>query len=90
MSAAEIKYHQGLVIGVTTFCEVLGVIAFALRLWARRLSKMEFWWDDYLMGVGLVCSNVQKINSAISRALLTRNSSLHPFRASAIMLVCAR
>lgn len=54
MSDAEIRYHRHMVIGVTTFCQILGVLAFGLRLWARRISIANLWWDDYLMGVGLV------------------------------------
>ena len=54
MGDSEIRFHRHLVIGVTTFCQVLGVSAFGLRLWARRISDASLWWDDYLMGVGLV------------------------------------
>ena len=56
MSAVEINHHQHLVIGVTTFLEIVAVASFALRLWARRISNASFWWDDYVMGIGLVCT----------------------------------
>ena len=46
--------HHDLVIGVTTLCEVLAVLSFSLRIWARRISNAHLWWDDYIMGVGLV------------------------------------
>ena len=58
MSHARILYHQHLVVGVTTFCELIGVLSFAARILARRMSKATLWWDDYIMGIGLV----QEIN----------------------------
>ena len=54
MSAAEIAYNKRLIVGVTTFCELIGVVSCAARLLARRLSKATLWWDDYVMGIGLV------------------------------------
>lgn len=54
MEAETIRYHRRLVIGVTTFVELIGVTAYACRLLARRLSGSKLWYDDYVMGVGLV------------------------------------
>ena len=68
MSADEISHHQHLVIGVTTFLEIVAVASFALRLWARRISNASFWWDDCVMGIGLVCI----VNSELA-ALDTQN-----------------
>ncbi|KAL9576735.1 MAG: hypothetical protein Q9212_006856 [Teloschistes hypoglaucus] len=48
----EVLYHQRLVIGVTTFIEILGLTSYVLRLLARRLSGTRLWYDDYIMGVG--------------------------------------
>lgn len=55
MEAETIRYHQNLTIGVTTFVEIIGVSAYLCRLLARRLSGARFWYDDYVMGLGLVC-----------------------------------
>lgn len=49
-----VQYHQRLVVGVTTFVELIGITAFACRLFARRLSRADSWYDDYVMGAGLV------------------------------------
>ena len=54
MEARIVSYHQHLVIGVTISVEIIGITAYALRLLARRLSGSNLWYDDYLMGVGLV------------------------------------
>lgn len=76
MSTSEIAYRQHLVIGVTTFCEILGPVSFGLRLWARRISKADLWWDDYVMSLGLVISmrsakpNTVKLTMGIARFLL--------------------
>lgn len=54
MDASTVTYHQRLVIGVTTLVEVIGITAYACRLLARRLSRSSLWYDDYVMGAGLV------------------------------------
>ena len=54
MDAKEELYNRHLIIGITTLIEILGVTAYALRLLARRFSSTALWWDDYIMGIGLV------------------------------------
>lgn len=54
MSFAEISYQRHLVIGVETFLNILSFGSYGLRLWVRSISKAKLWWDDYLMGIGLV------------------------------------
>lgn len=54
MSEEETWHPRHLIIGVSIFLEILGVGSFALRIWARKLSKATFWWDDYVMAAGLV------------------------------------
>lgn len=72
MEARTITYHQHLVIGVTTFLEIIGITAYALRLLARRLSASSFWYDDYLMGVGLVSALDSHIKAYLElRQLMT-------------------
>ena len=60
MEARTVIYHQHLVIAVTTFVEVIGITAYALRLLARRLSRSKLWYDDYVMGLGLVSAQESK------------------------------
>ena len=54
MNVEEINYHRRLVIVVEVVCKVFTFTSFALRLWVRHTSKAEFWWDDYIMAIGLV------------------------------------
>ena len=54
MESKESLYHRHLIIGITTFIEILGLTSYALRLLARRLSSTQFWYDDYVMGIGWV------------------------------------
>lgn len=56
----EVLYHRRLVIGVTTFIEILGLTSYVLRLLARRLSGTRLWYDDYVMGVGWVSQTQAK------------------------------
>lgn len=56
MGSKEITYYQHMIIGVTTFTEVLGITSYGLRLLARHLSRSGLWYDDYVMGIGLVSS----------------------------------
>ena len=86
MSAREVSYRQHLVIGVTTFCEIIGPVSFALRLWARKLSKANLWWDDYVMGLGLVRAYFFNSQRIVGSAL-TGASSLLRYLAYAISLV---
>ena len=54
MDSKEVLYNQHLIIAITTFIEVLGITSYVLRLLARRFSSTALWWDDYVMGIGLV------------------------------------
>ena len=54
MDSKEALHNRHLIIAVTTLIEVLGITSYALRLLARRFSSTALWWDDYVMGLGLV------------------------------------
>lgn len=54
MDSKAVLYNRHLIIAVTTLIEVLGITAYVLRLLARRFSNTALWWDDYVMGIGLV------------------------------------
>lgn len=54
MTRNEVVYHQRLIIVINTVALVLGIGSYILRLYARNISKAKFWYDDFLMGVGLV------------------------------------
>ncbi|KAL8659146.1 MAG: hypothetical protein Q9202_007261 [Teloschistes flavicans] len=51
--AAQVSYHQRLIIAIETLFKALSLISFGLRLWARHISKAKLWWDDYIMGLAL-------------------------------------
>lgn len=42
------------IIGVCVTMVVLAILATALRIWARVMTKAKLWWDDWLCIVGLV------------------------------------
>ena len=46
--------HGGSILTIIIFGLVVGPVSFALRLWARWVSAVAFWWDDLLMGLALV------------------------------------
>lgn len=54
MESKETTYRQHLTIGITIFIEILGIASYGLRLLARKVSKTSLWYDDYVMGIGLV------------------------------------
>ena len=51
------------ILGVNISTYTLAVIAICLRLTARRLTRLPFWWDDWLMLPAIVCwSNFLLLN----------------------------
>lgn len=48
------EYKKNLIIGVGATLIALMVIAYGLRLYARRVSRADYWWDDYIMSAALV------------------------------------
>lgn len=54
MSAGDSSYSQRLIIGTTTALLLSGIFSYLIRLYARRITHMKLWYDDYLMAVGLV------------------------------------
>lgn len=90
MTRNEAAYHQRLIIVINAVALVLGIGSYILRLYARTISKAKFWYDDYLMGVGLVSQ--QAMVPSPFWAVLNQNSHdilsfLLLFLVSATMLV---
>lgn len=54
MDASNVTYRPSLIIGITTAVLILAILSYILRIYARQISKAKLWYDDYLMGVGLV------------------------------------
>ena len=58
----EIAYQEahitdnkaGSIIAASATCYAIGVVAVALRFLSRRLSKIRYEWDDWLVVLGLV------------------------------------
>ena len=46
--------HAASIIAMIVFGFCFVPLAFVLRWWARRISAITFWWDDYLMAIALV------------------------------------
>lgn len=43
------------ILGVNIATLALAAIAICLRFLSRRLSRAQFWWDDWLMLPAIVC-----------------------------------
>ena len=54
MGTDEFSYRQHVIVGITTTVLVLAITSYILRLVARRVSQVALWYDDWLMGAGLV------------------------------------
>lgn len=54
MSDIEGNPHGASILSIIVFGLVVAPCSFGLRLWARWISAVAFWWDDLLMGVALV------------------------------------
>lgn len=51
------KSLGGLLLGITGMIELLAVLLFCLRIWARTPRfKMNLGWDDYFITIAVVCS----------------------------------
>ena len=46
--------HGTSIVAIIVFGLVAVPLSFGLRLWARWISAVSFWWDDLLMGLALV------------------------------------
>jgi len=51
----------------------LSVATYLLRLYCRRITGQKFWWDDWLMGLGVFFS----LEPAICELLLVSNGLGH-------------
>lgn len=49
--------RQHVIVAITTFILTLAIVSYALRLYAKRKTAANVWWDDYMIGVGLVREN---------------------------------
>ena len=49
--------HGPEIIAVSVFLTILSIMALALRVWSRLISKNQgFWWDDWFALASLVCA----------------------------------
>ena len=46
--------HGASILTIIVFGLVAVPLCFSLRLWARWIAAVSFWWDDLLMGIALV------------------------------------
>ena len=90
MGMNEISYRQHLIIGITTAVLVLAIVSYLFRLAARRVSRAVFWYDDWLMGVGLVREDRHLTIHGFEAQRLITARSLPRYPVSAILLVSIR
>lgn len=65
----EIAYQEahitddksGAIIAASAACYAIGIIAVALRFLSRRISKIRYEWDDWLVVAGLVRPHLPSI-----------------------------
>ncbi|KAI0880613.1 uncharacterized protein GGS22DRAFT_174350 [Annulohypoxylon maeteangense] len=56
MTSVSNTYAQRLTTGIVVTCLALSVISFGLRIYARKVSAANLWWDDYWMSLPmLIC-----------------------------------
>ncbi|KAI9778045.1 MAG: hypothetical protein M1816_004288 [Peltula sp. TS41687] len=70
---------NGLIIGITSAVMFLSILSYFIRLYARRITQLKLWYDDYIMAVGLPSFHVFA-TSLVSDVLATR-----PYNEAAIM-----
>ncbi|PGH07937.1 hypothetical protein AJ79_06145 [Helicocarpus griseus UAMH5409] len=56
-------HNQKIALGLTVAFPVLGGIALGLRLWGRKLSRLSYGWDDYLIIVAYALIIGQAVTS---------------------------
>lgn len=52
----DVYYRQEVAIIPTTLILFFAVLTYGLRIIARLLTRQKIWWDDFLMGIGLILS----------------------------------
>ena len=57
----DVRYRQLFAIVPAIVIMVLSTLTFGLRLFCRRKTGQKLWWDDYLMGAGLIISFMPSI-----------------------------
>ena len=71
LSPAELRENQGpQLLPVFIIFTILPVIALCLRLLARRITRMNLWWDDYLIVFASVCSRLAIDTSPCDQKLI--------------------
>ena len=53
-----LTFRQHVIIRVTTTILVLALLSYGLRLYAKRITAAHIWWDDYLIGIGLLFATI--------------------------------
>lgn len=69
-----LTYRQHLILGVSITTMGLAMISYALRLYAKRITAAKVWWDDYVIGIGLVrriFEDIEADNGTVNSCELT-------------------
>ena len=73
MKRNDAENREPLIIAITTIVLVLGYTSYILRLYIRSTSNAKLWYDDYMMGVGLV-SRFPKVYSQVKQTQQSRTN----------------
>jgi len=65
LDLGHLTYRQQLILGSTTTSLILAIGSYGLRLYVKRKIVARIWWDDYTIGVGLVCRAFQSQHSML-------------------------
>ena len=72
LDLSHLTYRQHLIIGVTTTILLLAILSYGLRLYAKRITAANVWWDDYVIGIGLLFAIIPCVSNYVGM------SSFHP------------
>lgn len=71
---SDVVYRQVIAVVPTTTILLLAVLTYGLRIVARAQTRQKIWWDDYLMGVGLLLSFEPAICQYLRKFTVTYSS----------------
>ena len=57
-SILAVDESPGKMYALSTILSTLAILAVALRVIARRTTKSDLSWDDFLIAIGLVCPSL--------------------------------
>ncbi|KAI0842427.1 hypothetical protein F5Y06DRAFT_257600 [Hypoxylon sp. FL0890] len=68
MTSLTETYAQRLTTGIVITCLALSVISFVLRIYSRRVTAAQLWWDDYWMCLPMLICIAMSTNDFVGLA----------------------